>query len=120
MREINRIYDQSEKGKAATQRKRKTLAFKERLKKYWRSEKGRAMLKRSRDKDPDRLRAYWAVRRALKAGTLIRSGKCDKCGASGKTEYHHFNGYSWEHRLTVAELCPTCHHSHHEHFSAHT
>lgn len=64
---------------------------------------------------PERLAARYAVRMAVKRGTLTR----ESCSASGcsniKTHAHHYAGYAKEHWLDVVWLCQEHHEkAHHD------
>lgn len=53
-----------------------------------------------------------AVRKAIDAGRIVRSENCERCGASGRIEGHHWS-YADEHVLDVEWLCVSCHRKHH-------
>ena len=53
--------------------------------------------------------AHRAVQRALARGALVRSPRCEECGAETQTEAHHHHGYDKTHYLDVVWLCRDCH-----------
>lgn len=69
-----------------------------------------------------RKRAWYAVRKAISHGILIRPDYCCECGqiperdALGRTriEAHHYLGYAAIHRLDVVFICDECHHQIHD------
>ena len=75
---------------------------------YRASAKGKAAMKRIREKYPEKHSARKAVSHAVKVGKLKR-GPCQECGAT-PAQGHHHNGYSKPHRLDVVWLCAKCHH----------
>ena len=100
-RAYQKRYDYSAARKAARRR-------------YNSSELGRATHCRNNEKHkkrhPDREKARNAIQKLFVAGKLPRAKtlKCIDCGAQAK-EYHHYLGYSEEHRLDVIPLCKQCH-----------
>ncbi len=64
-----------------------------------------------RGRNPDILRAYTAVKVAIRAGRLKRL-PCERCG-SEPAEAHHHHGYDREHWLDVQWLCKQCHEDDH-------
>lgn len=83
-----------------------------------------ANAKRYRATHPERCRAYtqiWAdanrdkcaaeraAYRAVRDGKIIRPSTCQECGASGRIEGHHHNGYDRAYWLDIAWLCKPCH-----------
>lgn len=48
------------------------------------------------------------MRRAVKAGRLVRASECERCGAPAYTEAAHYN---YVERLRVIWLCRPCHRS---------
>ncbi len=63
----------------------------------------------NREKDRTMRRAHRAVDYAIQTGRLVRPQECSKCGATGRIEAHHHNGYTREHYLDVVWLCQPCH-----------
>jgi hypothetical protein len=59
-----------------------------------------------REKHPEETKAYDAVQRALRKGTLVRPTSCSECGLSCKPEAHHHDYSKW---LDVTWLCRPCH-----------
>lgn len=57
-------------------------------------------------KFPERRAAKQAVRAAVRAGLLVRPGRCQACGQAGKVEAHH---QDYTRVLAVVWLCPICH-----------
>lgn len=70
----------------------------------------RAKLQRAKNlhlrNNPEKQKAYHAVRKALKHGQLIRPEACQKCGAVSRLHAHH-KDYSKP--LEVDWLCIQCH-----------
>lgn len=93
----NRLWRQSEKGRAYFKRP-EVLA------------KLNAKVKRYRDKGGPKVDARDAVRRAKRRGELARPSTiaCLHCGAQAR-DYHHHKGYDPEHHLDVIPLCRPCH-----------
>lgn len=93
-----RRYEASEKGKI-TKKQLRT-----------RSESYRQKIREFRKQHPERHQANQAVKRAVAKGVLINAKlcKCSKCDSPAR-EYHHYMGYSKQHRLTVVPLCKKCH-----------
>jgi len=76
----------------------------------WRKEnrlKYNAQIKKYQAANKEKFVAYRKVRKALKAGILIRPEKCERCDATSKIDAHHHKGY--EHPLEVLWLCRQCH-----------
>jgi len=100
-RACQKIYAQSEKGKAAHIR-------------YDKSEKGKAAhrinQKRFHIRNPDYMKANIAIGDAVQAGRLPRPDtfSCHYCSKSAK-QYHHYKGYACEHWLDVVPVCIPCH-----------
>lgn len=69
-------------------------------------EKKRSYLSQWEKSNPTRKRAHTAVRRALKAGTLVRPPACQKCGTTGRVVAHHPDYFK---PLDVEWLCVPCH-----------
>jgi len=99
-----RKYLQTERGKEVFRRSRD---------KFCRSEKGRAWRRakaqRHRVQNPGKAKARSVVSQAIESGRLQRPNACEKCGAIGMVEAHHFLGYAEEHWLDVKWLCKSCH-----------
>ncbi len=62
---------------------------------------------------PEQNKARWAVRGAVRNGSLKKPAKCPKCGRSGvRIIFHHTaktNTYSEANRLVGKWLCTQCH-----------
>src|SRR6185295_7189736 len=71
-------------------------------------EQSRAAAKRHQARHPLKARARWAVKAALKRGTLKRLA-CEQCGTA-RAQAHH-DDYSQP--LVVRWLCVRCHNNHH-------
>lgn len=65
----------------------------------------------------EQYRAWYAVKKAIQRGIMVRPETCERCGRSpglnrrGRSllEAHHFRGYDRDHHLDVQFLCPPCH-----------
>jgi hypothetical protein len=56
---------------------------------------------------PEKPRAHLALRRAIRAGTIVRPNACQMCGStSSRLQGHHDN---YTERLKVDWLCSRCH-----------
>jgi len=66
----------------------------------------REIARRARKKHPERMRAYDAVKWAVKTRKLIRPEKCSKCNRESKVEAHHEDYHK---KLDVIWLCRQCH-----------
>src|SRR3972149_2677809 len=81
------------------------------LKKYAQSKKGKkSHYKRNARyylRFPNKIKAYEAVRRAIKTGKLTHPSKryCGYCCSYPAAKYRHYLGYAKEHRLDVAPVC---------------
>lgn len=96
-------YHEAYRAKHAEEHRRKDAArYKVRLNEgYFR----RASAKWSAQ-NPKKRKAQRAVQSAVRAGTLVRSDKCQRCGASGKIEGHHPD---YSKSLEIEWLCKPCH-----------
>jgi len=105
MRLTTARYRTTEKGKAALR-----PGACRRSQRWRATEAGRAAdtQKRERQRLAGKERARTAVRVALGAGRLSRSG-CIVCGSDRLVHAHHFLGYEPEHWLDVEWLCPVHH-----------
>jgi len=83
-------------------------------KKYRQSEKGRLNDARRRQRDKHKMKARYALNRAVDIGKLPPATECQcfVCGNPAK-EYHHYLGYEPEHHLDVKPVCKMCHASIH-------
>lgn len=82
--------------------------------KYRKSEKGRKMtyqmLKRQREKYPEKFKARHAVNYAVKTGKLLKPKTCQDCSKESRIEGHHDD---YTRPLDVLWLCPRCHKAKH-------
>ena len=53
-----------------------------------------------------KLRARWAVKRALARGEIVRPLSCERCGAGGRVQAHHED---YRQQLAVTWICRSCH-----------
>jgi hypothetical protein len=69
------------------------------------------MSKRYREKWPDQERAKWAIKNAVRTGTVTKPVKCERC--DGEHEKHLIEAHHWsylkEHWIDVLWLCRKCH-----------
>lgn len=86
--------------RAASRRYRKLNAEKIRLQ--------RAAYRRA---NPGKMRARWAVDRAVARGELIRPDTCPECGGEERIQAHHAD---YSKQLEVEWLCYWCHRDRHE------
>jgi len=90
------------------------ICFRERDRRYYQTEKGKAAIiageKRYRLKHPEKRKARNAVTHAIETGRLLPTSSfgCYYCSAPAQ-HYHHQNGYTEEHRLDVVPVCRKCH-----------
>lgn len=56
--------------------------------------------------NPEKVRAYSAVHKALRTGVLVKPEACEGCGNTGKLHAHHPD---YKNKLDVVWLCETCH-----------
>ena len=112
----NKNYYRSHSKEISIQKKKYRLLNKEILNKnhskYYRKNKSKwhDYRKLYRKKYPEKCKAHQAVYIAVKRNHLkkISSVACQTCGLTAKA-YHHYAGYSKEHRLDVEPLCQECH-----------
>ncbi len=125
-----KIYQKSEKGKAAQRKYKKTKKGKVSTKRYHQTKKGKIAQKathkrytqnangkaarkrgsaKQRIKFPTRIKARSIVTRAIQLGNILHPTalKCT-CGNPAK-QYHHHKGYAEEHYLDVIPICAKCH-----------
>ena len=131
-RDSVRKYDQSDRGKAKrkqyTQSEKGKVDNRKAVRKYSKTEKCRIVQKRHRQtekykarakfyeiRNPQKIKAKTAVRRAIEDGRLPRpdSLQCHY-GEHPAKQYHHWYGYAPEHWLDVIPVCYKCH-RHHTH-----
>ncbi len=96
----------------------KTPAFRLEINQRWRARNKQHLLeyhRAHRKARPEASRAWSAVKRAIKAGKLIRPKTCENCDqppAPGTNLHgHHYMGY--HNPLTVKWLCAACHSAEH-------
>lgn len=86
------------------------IAMRASVKRYQSGDHGRVARRlatqRFDEKHPNKRRAYWTVKNAIRSGRLTRPSDCSCCGASTKTDAHH-DDYSKP--LEVRWLCRQCH-----------
>jgi len=98
-----RRYGTTEKAKEAQRRYRQGLKYDERRESY----------------SPNQLRAWTAIRYAVKSGKIERPTICQECGGQRRIEAHHHNGYERLRWLDVRWLCGECHVAAHAKYSRH-
>lgn len=57
--------------------------------------------------NPEKAKAWWAVKVAVRDGVLVRPEECQKCGSGSQTIEASHTDYSRQ--LDVEWLCPLCH-----------
>ena len=97
-------YLRTERGREVFRKSRSNFARTEQGK-AWRREKAQ----RHRARNPEKAKARSVVSQAIDSGRLVRPSACEKCGAIGMVEAHHFRGYAEDHWLDVQWLCKRCH-----------
>lgn len=77
----------------------------------------RRQLERSR-KYPDRMRARWAVKFAVRRGDLPPAWAmvCSICNEAQAANYHHWHGYDEQNWLDVIAVCHPCHGKEHRRY----
>lgn len=71
-----------------------------------RTQRDIALIKLWKEAHPKALKARQAVRRALKAGTLVKPDRCSECNEKRAILAHHED---YDQPLQVIWLCYTCH-----------
>lgn len=71
----------------------------------------RRKAKEWREANPEKTRAHWQVKNALKSGRLVRPEACERCGTVTTRLNAHHDDYSRP--LAVEWLCTSCHRRHH-------
>ena len=71
----------------------------------------RAYDKMRRARDTKKISARKRLQEAVKAGRVVRPGRCEECGKKGKTTGHHED---YTKALVVEWLCTTCHGKQHQ------
>jgi hypothetical protein len=108
-KEDGRKYRQSNLGKTN---------YKKFLKKYKQTERGKRLIseniKRFKKKNPEKPKAYDAVKYAIQSGKLPRvsTQTCTDCGE--QAEHYHHESYDKKDRLNVVSLCALCHKQRHK------
>jgi hypothetical protein len=77
----------------------------------------RSLIKEYRNNHPNVIRAYDAVKYALRVGNLVRPKRCEQCGeipfprldGRSRLQAHHYKGYARKNRLVIQWLCAYCH-----------
>jgi hypothetical protein len=67
--------------------------------------------KKCRESFPEKTRARYDTRNAVRTGKLLRPNICSKCPSTAEIEAHH-EDYSKP--LEIIWLCPACHHDEHK------
>ena len=80
---------------------------------YKKTDRGRASLKRTRTKHPDHVRAKNAVTRAVHAGKIPRATALGCTDCSRMAEHYHHESYAPGRWLDVDPLCMQCHTARH-------
>ncbi len=117
-------YNQSIKGRIKRKQYTQDEAFKARNKinqrRYNKSEKGVLQKTHYRHRNPDKLRARGAVRKAIENGTVLKTTEytCTLCPCKA-TEYHH-PSYKPKDRLNVIPVCFHCHRAIHKTLNTYT
>ena len=62
----------------------------------------RAWVKRN----PEKKRAHWALKDAVKVGKIVRPSVCSRCGSEGPIHAHHPD---YSKPLEVEFICSSCH-----------
>jgi len=82
----------------------------ERHRRYQKTEKGAAAMRRGRakyvQKNPEKWAAHVALNNAVRDGRVTKPGACQNCGAGGRIEGHHDD---YAKPLDVEWLCRSCH-----------
>jgi hypothetical protein len=92
----------------------RTEKCKNRKKKYFQTQKGKEIQKKSshrhRQLFPEQIKAQNAVMNAIKVGKLPKAKilKCFYCPRQAN-EYHHHLGYEIKYRLDIIPVCRFCH-----------
>lgn len=91
----------------------KRLAKRAAEKRYLRTPKGKANLKRKYLKRIEKEKARWAVSWEVRAGRMkpAKEMKCMDC--ENQASHYHHESYLPEDRLKVIPLCKLCHHKRH-------
>ncbi len=77
-------------------------------KKYRQSPKYKAVIKKYREKYPERIKAISVLNCAIRSGKIKRASHCESCSKERFTEGHH-ESYEKEDWLKVNWLCVRCH-----------
>jgi hypothetical protein len=113
LREAQRRYSRTEKGRAKYARYRETdgyAAAQERFKtKGGRNRLAIAHRAKVKAEEPAKYAAWMAVAAALRNGQLVRGDACESCGRDVRLDAHHHRGYAEGHQLDVLWLCRRCH-----------
>lgn len=90
--------------------------YKENQKRYWSSEKGRevskANYKRQKEKNPEKIRVYNLVKKAVQRGKIEKPTTCDCCHKEHSRIEAHHEDYNYPY--LIIWLCPKCHHGLHK------
>lgn len=82
-----------------------------RRKLYYARNKKQAIENRNKwaERNPEKIRAHWKIRDAVKRGIIEKPKACTSCGKAGRVEAHHWRGYDEKSIFDVLWLCPKCH-----------
>lgn len=107
-------YNSSEKGRTARGQYERTERGRAAKKRYRQSEAGREIERKNsaayKVRHPDRAKAHYAVKDAVKMGRIpaARTLSCNTC-SNRASQYHHYKGYEREHWFDIIPLCRRCH-----------
>lgn len=113
-KKYRRKYQHSEKYRTWLRKYRRTEKHKEYVKKYMKTDNWQKTNNKRRKKyaenHPEKESCHHAVTYAVRVGKIkpARDHKCIKCSKPA-TQYHHYQGYSKEHKLDVVPVCLHCH-----------
>ncbi len=71
----------------------------------------------SKKRNPEKLKAYWAVHHAVRMGYIKKPLQCEECKKRFKypraIQAHHYKGYEKKYHLIIKWLCAKCHNKKH-------
>lgn len=112
--QVLKRYNGSEKGRIARSQYEKTEKGRNAKKRYRQSEIGKEIERKNsatyKVRHPDRAKAHYAVKDAVKMGRIpaARILICDTCGEKA-SHYHHYKGYERKHWFDIIPVCRQCH-----------